>query len=340
MLARTKSWRLAVVFMLALLLLAGCGNNSDTGGENESTGTSGSSGSSPASSSQAAGSDADTIVYKDALDREVTIPARPQRIVTTQYLPELLAVGVKPIGVVSHLLTGFVSVKDEIDGIEDIGPANEINLEKTLELQPDLIIAADWDKDQLDKLQAIAPTVVVAWEGKDAFEHLDQVAALLGKKQEAQDWKKAFDEKAASAAEKLKAFVKPDETFGVVVIGGYEKGQLRVYGSGNVGYTLFDALGFPMTDVVKQEWEKGGHELGIQLSLEKLPEFASADRLFLVKFDNDPDFADQVLNSALWKKLPAVQNGHVYEVSDTLWFSYDVLSFDKQLDDAIRLLAK
>ncbi|MDI4644628.1 ABC transporter substrate-binding protein [Cohnella hashimotonis] len=334
MFARTKPWRLAVICMFVLLLLAGCGKNSNAGNGNEAAG------SSPAPSSQAADRGADTTVYKDALDREVTIPARPQRIVTTQYLPELLAVGVKPIGVVSHLLTGFVSVKDEIDGIEDIGPANNINLEKTLELKPDLIIAADWDKDQLDKLQAIAPTVVVAWEGEDAFAHLDQVAALLGKTEQAEDWKRAFDEKAASAAEKLKAFVKPGETFGVVVIGGYEKGQLRVYGSGNVGYTLFETLGFPMTDVVKQEWDKGGHELGIQLSLEKLPEFASADRLFLVKFDNDPDFADQVLNSALWKKLPAVQNGRVYEVSDTLWFSYDVLSFDKQLDDAIRLLAK
>lgn len=173
MFARTKPWRLAVICMFVLLLLAGCGKNSNAGNGNEAAG------SSPAPSSQAADRGADTTVYKDALDREVTIPARPQRIVTTQYLPELLAVGVKPIGVVSHLLTGFVSVKDEIDGIEDIGPANNINLEKTLELKPDLIIAADWDKDQLDKLQAIAPTVVVAWEGKDAFAHLDQVAALL-----------------------------------------------------------------------------------------------------------------------------------------------------------------
>ncbi|MDG0808732.1 ABC transporter substrate-binding protein [Cohnella rhizosphaerae] len=331
MFASTKKWRPAIVIMFAFMLLAGCGSESDAGTKNEASKTAG--------SSPAAG-EAETIVYKDALDREVTIPAHPQRIVTTQYLSELLAIGVKPIGVVTHMLTGSVSAKEELEGIEDIGPANNINLEKTLELRPDLIIAADWDKDQLDKLQAIAPTVVVAWEGKDAFAHLDQVAALLDKTEIAKDWRKAFDKKAAAASEKLKAFVKPGETFGVVVIGGYEKGQLRVYGPGNVGYTLFDVLGFPMTDVVKREWDKGGHELGIRLSLEKLPEFASADRLFLVKFDNDPDFTDEVMNSALWKKLPAVQSGHVYEVSDTLWFSYNALSFDKQLDDAVRLLAE
>lgn len=323
---------LAVVVILLALLATACGNSEPAA-------------QSSAPASQAAGTasgqagDGETVVYRDALDREVTIPAHPQRILTTQYLPEMLAVGVKPIGVVSHLLTGFVSVKDQIGGIEDIGPANDPNLEKMLDMQPDLIIATDWDKDNLDKLEKIAPTVFVGWEGRDAFQHLNDVAAVLGKTKEAADWTAKFNEKAASAAEQLKSSVGPDETFGVVVIGGYEKGQLRVYGPGNVGYVLYDALHFAMTDTVKREWDKGGHELGIQLSLEKLPEFASADRLFLVRFDNDPDFDQQVLNSALWKSLPAVKNGKVYEVDNNLWFSYDVMSFSAQLDDAVALLS-
>lgn len=321
----------AVVVLLALLATA-CGN-AEPAAQTSSAPAVG-------TASEQAG-DSATVVYKDALGREVTIPAHPQRILTTQYLPEMLAVGVKPIGVVSHLLTGFASIKDQLDGIEDIGPANDVNLEKMLDMQPDLIVAADWDKDQLEKLEKIAPTVVVAWEGRDAFQHLNDVAAVLGKTKEAEDWTAKFNEKAASAAEQLKPFVGPDETFGVVVIGGYEKGQLRVYGTGNVGYVLFDALHFSMTDIVKQEWDKGDHELGIQLSMEKLPEFASADRLFLVRFDNDPDFDQEVLHSALWNNLPAVKNGKVYEVDNNLWFSYDVMSFSAQLDDAVaRLTAK
>jgi len=95
-----------------------------------------------------------------------------------------------------------------------------------------------------------------------------------------------------------------------------------------------------MTDTVKQEWSKGGHDLGMKISLEKLPEYASADRLFVVKFDNDPDFLKQVENSSLWNNLPAVKNNKVYVVNDSLWFSLDVMSFDQQLDDAVKLLAK
>lgn len=79
---------------------------------------------------------------------------------------------------------------------------------------------------------------------------------------------------------------------------------------------------------------------GLSISLEKLPEYASADRLFLVTFDNDPDFVKEVNESNLWKNLPAVKNGKVYAVDGDLWFSYDVMSFGAQLGDAVKLLGK
>jgi len=292
----------------------------------------------PTASAPAPDSEPATKVYKDALGREVTIPTHPKRIVTMQYLPEMLAIDVKPVGVVTHLLTNFTAVKDRISGIEDIGDADNPNLEKTLELKPDLIIAAEWNQDQLDNLNKIAPTVVVKWEGSDALQHFRDVADVLGETDKAEAWIQRFNQKAEAARAKLASAAVENETFGVVVIGGFEKGQLRVYGNGNVGYTLFDTLKLSMTDTVKTEWDKGNHELGMNISLEKLPEFASADRLFVVRFDNDPEFLAQVDDSRLWKNLPAVKNNRVYTVDPDLWFSYDVLSFEAQLDDALKLL--
>jgi iron complex transport system substrate-binding protein len=326
---------LLIAFILVCVLVSACGNSAPAATEKPAQ--------PPAESTAPAETEASepaTKMYKDALGREVEIPANPQRIVTTQYLPEMIAIGVKPVGAVSHLLSGFISIKDQIGGIEDIGPANEMNLEKALELQPDLIIATEWNEAQLEQLSKIAPTVVVKWEGNDAFKHFKDVADVLGKSDKAEQWIKDFNQKAEEARAELAPYVKEGETFGVVVIGGYEKGQLRVYGTGNVGYTLFDTLQFPMTDVVKTEWDKGGHELGINLSLEKLNEFASADRLFVVKFDNDPDFLKKVEESSLWSMLPAVKNKKVYTVDNELWFSYDVMSFKAQLDDAVQLLSK
>ncbi|MEK3722794.1 ABC transporter substrate-binding protein [Paenibacillus sp. FSL H8-0034] len=181
---------------------------------------------------------------------------------------------------------------------------------------------------------------MVQWEGQDAFQHFKAVADVLSQNEKAEAWIRAFDQKVKDVRTKLASHVKEGETFGVVVIGGYEKGQLRIYGGGNVGYTLFDALKFPMTEKVKQEMEKGGHELGVNISMEQLPEYASADRLFVVKFKNDPDFVKEIDDSKLWNNLPAVKNNKVYTVDDKLWFSYDVISISAQLDDAIKLLSK
>ncbi|OME87353.1 hypothetical protein BK120_05110 [Paenibacillus sp. FSL A5-0031] len=326
---------LLIAFILVYMLVSACSNSGSTANEKPAQ--------TPAESNapvETEASQSATKVYKDALGREVEIPVNPQRIITTQYLPEMIAVGVKPVGAVTHLLSNFVAIKDQIGGIEDIGAANAMNMEKALELQPDLIIATEWNEEQLDQLSKIAPTVVVKWEGNDAIKHFKDVADVLGKNDKAEQWIKDYEQEAAEARTKLASFVKEGETFGVVVIGGYEKGQLRVYGTGNVGYTLFDTLQFPMTDVVKTEWDKGDHELGINISLEKLNEFASADRLFVVKFNNDPDFLKKVEESSLWSMLPAVKNNKVYVVEDALWFSYDVMSFKGQLEDAVQLLSK
>ncbi|MEK8126520.1 ABC transporter substrate-binding protein [Paenibacillus filicis] len=288
----------------------------------------------------AAKEEAATRLYKDTLGREVSIPTHPKRVMTTQYLPQMLAAGIRPIGASTHLLKNFASVRDKIQGIEDIGASNNPNLEKMLELKPDLIIVPEGKLEDIEKLNKIAPTVAVKWEGSEPFKQLRDVAEVLGQKEQAEQWIQEYNKKGEEARQKLASFVKPGETFGAVVIGGFKKGQLRVYGNGNVGYTLFETLKFPMTDVVKKEWDKGGNELGMNISLEKLPEFASADRLFVVRFDNDPEFLKEVESSRLWNNLPAVKNNKVYVVAADLWFTYDVLSFDAQLSDAIQLLSK
>lgn len=312
-----KLWMWALMTCLGAVLLAGCGASE---GQQQQ---------------QVEEEGARKVV--DGMGREVEIPVHPQRIIVTQYLPEMLALGVKPIGAAQHLLTNFASVQGKIEGIENLGAVNELNVEKALSLAPDLIIAMEGDEELINKLSLIAPTYIVKWSERDAIDHFRDTAEVLGQSGKAEEWLAAYETKVEAAREKLAAVVAPGETFGTVVIGGYKQGQLRVYGDGNVGYTLFRSLQFPMTEIVRTEWEKG-HELGMEISLEKLPEFASADRLFVVKFDNDTDFLKQVEESSLWSSLPAVKNNKVYVVDEALWFSLDVLSFEQQLDDAVKRL--
>ncbi|SFJ73767.1 iron complex transport system substrate-binding protein [Paenibacillus sp. UNC496MF] len=76
--------------------------------------------------------DAETRVFKHALG-ETVIPARPERVVTLQYVSQMLSVGVKPIGALDYLLDG----KDPaFQGIEEVGSSESVDYEKILSLKP------------------------------------------------------------------------------------------------------------------------------------------------------------------------------------------------------------
>jgi len=333
-----RFFRIVVFIMAITVVLSACGSASNTQGNskgnNQSTPT-------QQESEESKGEEAATTrLWTDGIGREVEIPVHPERIITTQYLPEMLALDVKPIGVSQHLLTNFTSVEGKIDGIENLGAVNELNVEKAMTLNPDLIIAMEGDDELIAKLEKIAPTVVVQWGGKDAFDHMKDTAAVLGISDKADQWMADYEQKVEATKAKLSTVIDPNETFGTVVIGGFKNGQLRVYADQNVGYTPFKALGFPMTENVKTEWEKEARPLGMDISMELLPEFASADRLIVVKFDNDPEFLKQVTDSSLWNNLPAVKNDKVYTVEKSLWFPLDVLSLEQQLDDLVNILTQ
>lgn len=173
-----------IMLIVLTVVLSGCGSSAVSPNSSPQAGTNGGDTAQQPNAAQ----EAATTTYKDGLGREVEIPTHPQRIVVLQYLPEMLAVGVKPVGAATHLLKNFVSIKDQVGGIEDTGAANDPNLEKILELQPDLIIGADWHEEQLDKLSKIAPTVIVKWAGNDAFQHFKDTADVLGMSEQAEEW--------------------------------------------------------------------------------------------------------------------------------------------------------
>ncbi|MGG4498688.1 ABC transporter substrate-binding protein [Brevibacillus reuszeri] len=333
---KLRNFRIAIFMLAITFVMSACGGNSN----NQSSGNGQSTENNQGKETTQGEVTTNTRMWTDGSGRQVEIPTHPQRIITTQYLPEMLALGVKPIAAPKHLLTNFASVRNKIDGIEDLGSVNELNVEKALSLNPDLILTMEDDQELINKLSKIAPTVVITWENKDAFDHLKDTADALGIPEKAEKWIADYNKKTLETKEKLAAVVSPNESFGAVVIGGFKAGQLRVYADQNVGYTLFQALKLPMLDSVKSEWEKERRPLGMDISMELLPQYASADRLFVVQFDNDPNFLNQVLDSNLWKNLPAVKNNKVYVVDNALWFPLDVLSLDQQLDDVVKLLTR
>ena len=141
----------SLIALLSIILLAACGNNDNTPAA------------SPSAASPSASADAQTIAVQHAMG-ETPVPAHPQRIVilTNEGTEALLAMGVKPVGAVKSWLGDplYDHIKDQMEGVELVGTELEVNLEKILALQPDLIIGNKVRQEAIyDKLKAIAPTV-------------------------------------------------------------------------------------------------------------------------------------------------------------------------------------
>ncbi|EHS55639.1 ABC transporter substrate-binding protein [Paenibacillus sp. Aloe-11] len=326
---RTKLGITICLVVLLTLVLGACGNAGNNTQTNKETGTNDSSGQSKTVA---------TREYTDATGNKIRIPANPQRVVTTQYLDAMLALGVKPVGVTSYLLEGDY-LKGQIDGIADIG--NPTNVEKVLELQPDLIIATeDTTPEVKEQLEKIAPTVVVSFGNGDVFKQLRDVAAVLGKDKEAEQWIASLNKKAEEGRKKLAGKFKKDEAITIYMT--YGKDVLRVYGARNVGHVIYRSLELNPPEYIRQKLAQDPKFNFVydSISMEKLPEL-SGDRIIMLVYDEatKDGILKEIEQSALWKNLPAVKNHKVYIIKADPWFTYSPLAIDKSLDEAIQMFS-
>lgn len=317
---KCKRWKLSVTgALLFLLLAAGCGGT--TGKGMNETGESAQLGGA-ALTEQQANNDKATRVYKNMLG-ETEIPVYPKRIVSDWYYGDLVALGVKPIGLTSYVLNNHPYIAKE--GTHDIGSTP--NVEKVLELEPDLIILYG-DSKQAETLSKIAPTIGLELF-PDPFKSVRLFGELLGKEKEAEQWISRYNGKVEAAKKKIAGKVGSEETFTIFTV--WRK-ELRVYGAINMGgYVMYNSLGLkPQQRVYADIISANKANAGYAISLEELASFAG-DHIMLTVFDGEEQAAE-LKNSPIWKGLPAVKNGRVYEVDFNLLYNEDPVAMEHQLD--------
>lgn len=267
---------------------------------------------------------------------EVEIPVNPQRVVATYYLGELAALGIKPVGAVERQLgeasPNLAPYSEGITGIGDFPP----NLEAIAALEPDVIIATDFDNIAYADYSKIAPTIVIPWSTDDVATKLRAIAAFLDKDAEAEAYIQEMDAKAAKAREAIKDDISKEETVAIIRFFGK---SIRVYGGRDIGYALYHSLELTPTPLIKQAMEQNPNFTSTEdVSLEKIPEYA-ADRIFVLVSDEEADSQyNELQKSAIWANLPAVKNNKVYKIQADKWFAYDPISINVAVEDADRIL--
>lgn len=254
----------------------------------------------------------------------VEVPADPKRVVVlSSFTGNVLSLGVNLVGVDSwsKMNPNFQAQ------LKDVQEVSDENLEKIIELNPDLIIGLSNTKN-IDKLKQIAPTVTYTYGKVDYLTQHLEIGKLLNKEKEAQAWVDDFKARTENAGNEIKAKIGDKAT--VSVIESFDK-QLYVFGDnwGRGTEILYQQMKLNMPQKVKDAALKEGY---YALSPEVLPDFAGDYVIFSKNGDADNSFQE----TNTYKNIPAVKNGHVFVADAKAFYFNDPITLDYQLEFLIK----
>lgn len=294
-----KKWAISIFLILSIILINGCSSqNAKDDKSDEKT---------------------DTRIYESE-NGPVEVPKDPKRVVVlSTFAGNVMALDVNLVGVDSW---SKMNPRFE-EKLKDIEEVSEENLEKIIELEPDLIIGLSTTKN-IDKLKEIAPTVTYTYGKLDYLSQHLEIGKLLNKEKEAKAWIDDFKNRTKKAGEEIKAKIGEDST--VSVIENFDK-QLYVFGENWARGTeiLYQEMQLKMPEAVKEAALEPGY---YALSVEALPKFAGDYIIFSKNSDGDNSF----METETYKNIPAVKNGRVFEANAKEFYFNDPLSLEYQLE--------
>lgn len=261
---------------------------------------------------------------------DVTIPAAPRKVVATGYaVPALIEAGTPLVGI-STWRRGLAMMSEQdlatYNGLAKIAgeTAAETNYEAIATAKPDLIVIgvpkpamADLDMDRLKSIApvvAISPTMPSAWR-----EQSRRQADAGGRLGDFETAKAAYEKKAAELAAKYKDVLSGLKFGHVGAYGDIAKGTFHREFAGSWGTTIAQDVGVSYYGEVKKKGG-GGLDVSEYPSIEELPKsLGEADAItYTLQADGSVSEAVQyVLDSGLWKNLPAVKAGKVFPLQYT-----------------------
>ncbi|WP_313339796.1 ABC transporter substrate-binding protein [Sedimentibacter sp.] len=244
--------------------------------------------------------------YVDGLGKEVIIEKEPQRIVVLHfgYTEYLLALDVVPVGVASlSIAQQFETLNqyEELNTIIDVGETVSPNLEKILELQPDLIIAgAGIHDDMRESLKKIAPVVFKKNYGK-WDETLQDYAQMLGREEKAEQYIESSKEIISQTYRELEKY--SDKTF--VFLRPSSKSEFGIVGSEIYSHYHDSQNGFGMN--VPENYPESWAEISLEALVEMNPDYI----FFQDKEELCRQKVAEMESSSVWNSITAVKEGNI-----------------------------
>ncbi len=267
---------------------------------------------------------------------DVTIPKAPQRVVATGYaVPALIEAGAPLVGI--SLFARSVPMMSTADkatynGLTKIAgeTAAETDYEKIALAKPDLIVIGVPQpvlKDiDLERLKAIAPVAAIGPTVPDAWRTLSQRQSdAAGRAADFDKAKTAYEKRAAELKTKYADALQGKKFAHVGGYGQVAKGSFMREYDKSWGTNIAQDIGVTYPGQPKHPGE-GSAAVSEQVSIELLPDdLKDAD---VITYTLEPDGSvgpavKFVLDSPLWKSLPAVKAGRAIGVRYTQAATYE-----------------
>lgn len=251
---------------------------------------------------------------------------------------DLLALGIKPTGsVVGGDLKDFLPhAKKQLSHTKKLGIAADPDMESLLALEPNVIyVDEELAGQDLSKYKKIAKTEVFHLNKGTWRDHLKQIAKLVNKEKEADQYITNYNQE----AKEVKSLIQNKIGNGKVMAIRVTAKELRVFSMKRpMGPILYEDLGLTPVDGVKKLGSKRPFEV---ISQEVLPDF-DADAIFVVvnRDDKAQQAFKQLEQTNIWKGLKAVKKDHVYTIADQPWLDYSALGNKMAMDEAKKMFSK
>lgn len=255
----------------------------------------------------------------DANGQSHTVPDDPQRVVVLSELDldSALTLGVQPVGTVNGRGQGTLPryLLDKAGkAIQVVGDLDNPNLEKLIDLEPDLILTGQTKPELLALLQEIAPTVVTGNWGEPWKTVFNRSANVMNKEAEAKAFLARYDARLAQARSKLAKHQGEQ----VSIVRWNPKGPSYMHG-GTFASSVVTEMG--LARPVHQIGDKSPHSPA--LSLESL-NLLDGDWLVVGTLSASGDAVDamkQAEQTPAFQQLGAIKGKRFGAVDGSLWTS-------------------
>ncbi|MED4732335.1 ABC transporter substrate-binding protein [Aneurinibacillus migulanus] len=270
----------------------------------------------------------------DELGHEIKVPVEPKRIFAPNLEDSLIKLGVKPVAQWSNGNRGHDYLQEELKDVPKIDLSGGLpSPEVLMTYNPDLIIlhtATFAQNGTYESYSKIAPTYVFNNASGNIEKSLTILGELLGKSNEADNALQAYQQKVNNVKEKLDKAVGGKK---VAIIRFAAKGVSLMGGKYLCGYVVHENLGLGISRLVEKK-------NSANVSLEILPQI-DADYIFVINaYGQGTGHMKEMMKNPIWKNIPAVKQGQVYEVDNKYWLGSGLIAYEKIVDDTVRLLAK